>query len=138
MAVLQIIYSSKACDSVDQSEVLDILRSSQIRNQQDGISGLLIYQPPRFVQMLEGPAAEAQALYERIMRDPRHTDIELIDRREVEHAAMPTWAMGYFSPLLLGDAAPSDPFVFDELQIRSICAALPPYVSAPFLSALGG
>lgn len=131
------IYRSTGSDSLKESDVLDILRSSQTRNQRDRVSGLLIYQAPQFVQMIEGPEAEVRSLYDRISNDPRHTDIELIIRQEVEQAAMPTWAMGYFSSQTIGTGGASDPFVFDKAQIRAICEALPSHIGAPFLSALG-
>lgn len=66
MSVLQITYRSTGESSLQESDVMDILRSSQTRNQRDRISGLLIYRAPQFVQMLEGPEGAVLALYDRI------------------------------------------------------------------------
>jgi len=68
MSVLQITYRSTGESSLQESDVMDILRSSQTRNQRDRISGLLIYRAPQFVQMLEGPEGAVLALYDRIAK----------------------------------------------------------------------
>ncbi len=137
MSILQIVYRSLAREGFDEPEMLDILRVSQIRNQRERISGLLVYRAPVFVQLLEGPPDAVLALYERIARDPRHASVEEVLRREAAHAEMPTWAMGYLSATAGDYTGPEDAFVFDYAQARSICEALPPAIGTPFLEVLG-
>ena len=133
MSILQLVYKSLAADGVDDAEVLGILRVSQTRNQRERISGLLVFQAPVFVQLLEGPPEAVEALYARIAADPRHHTVELIERRAAERAAMPTWAMGYFSPSAVGNVEAGDGFVFNAQQVARICQALPPHIGGPFL-----
>lgn len=137
MSILQIVYRSLAREGFDEPEMLDILRVSQIRNQRERISGLLVYRAPVFVQLLEGPPDAVLALYERIARDPRHQGVEVVLRQEAAQAAMPTWAMGYLSETAGDCTGPEDAFVFDYAQARSLCEALPPAIGAPFLEVLG-
>lgn len=52
----------------------------QIRhfNKANGITGYLSYRAGSYFQVLEGPADVLDALYARISRDSRHTDVELV------------------------------------------------------------
>lgn len=136
MSILQIVYKSLANPGLEEANVLDILRVSQTRNQVARISGLLVYRAPVFVQLLEGPEAAVLALYERIAHDSRHHAVEDIERCEAERSAMPTWAMGYFSPSADAFAHEQDWFVFSDKQVLKICEAMPPHIGAPFLDVL--
>ena len=43
MSFLQLVYASQASESLTESDILEILRNSQLRNNQDKISGLLLF-----------------------------------------------------------------------------------------------
>lgn len=47
------------------------------RNQEVGITGMLVEHGPRYVQLMEGPPEAVERLWRRVRRDPRHTDVEI-------------------------------------------------------------
>jgi hypothetical protein len=64
------------------STVEDILIASVTRNNRDTISGFLLCDGEAFLQVIEGPATAVEACFSRILRDPRHEDIQVRIRTE--------------------------------------------------------
>jgi hypothetical protein len=58
-----------------------------------GVTGLLIFNGSRFLQIIEGPEQAIDALIERLRRDDRHSAFELRDSRFVACRAFPDWSM---------------------------------------------
>ena len=63
------------------------------RNAQLGITGLLCHQDGQFVQLLEGPQSSVDLVMEKIVIDSRHSDIEIIQRRDLPEREFADWAM---------------------------------------------
>ena len=133
----QIVYASQASDSLTDADVLDIMKKSQTRNNQSGISGILLYQNRAFLQFIEGPADEIQDLFLRINADQRHKDIRILNTANSERLLMPTWAMAYCSPGQ-EDAAINEMFTLKQRQAQAICELLPEPIAEPFLTMLAG
>lgn len=93
-ALTQIAYASTAADTVTKAVVRSILYRARAHNAQADITGVLLSAPQSFVQLLEGPTAAVEALYERINQDPRHTDVELLFCRPATSRVFPEWRMG--------------------------------------------
>ncbi len=93
--MLQLVYISTARPSVDQQEIGRILATSRRRNQPDRISGLLVYDGVRFLQVLEGDRASVEATYTRIRRDQRHRAPVTLSEREVTAREFGDWSMGW-------------------------------------------
>lgn len=136
MKLVQLIYTSTASAGLGEGEVLDILRKSQGANLARKITGLLLYRDGCFLQLLEGDEGEVMALFERISRDPRHSGVIPLWEGPAERAAMPTWAMAYFSPTAADRAEGNGNFVLSPGDARRICEALPSPIGAPFLRML--
>lgn len=85
MGVFQLLYMSKAADS-DPGWVLptveEIKEYACRRNPRRGVSGMLLYGSGRFMQLLEGPERRVRETFERIRRDPRHTEVRVLCERE--------------------------------------------------------
>jgi hypothetical protein len=96
--MLQIIYTSTACDTVDREERVAILEVSRRNNVRDSITGLLYSDEHRFLQALEGPSDRVEATYARIQQDERHKDIKVISRREIQSREFGDWAMASRTP----------------------------------------
>lgn len=78
--VYQLIYSSRARTSVvHASDLRSMLIDFRAHNARVGITGILLYGFRRFLQLIEGEQEEVDALFARIERDRRHTNIELLD-----------------------------------------------------------
>jgi hypothetical protein len=132
--LVRLMYASRAVPAVDQEELLAILKKSKTNNAKSGITGALCMCPTErvFMQVLEGGRTAVNTLYLRIVADPRHTDLVLLDYEEIEERRFSGWAMGQvnmsrLNPALLlkySESAKLDPYVvsgkasmalFDEL-----------------------
>lgn len=93
--IQQLVYISTMRHPMIAPEYEEILRVSRRNNARDDITGLLIVGRTRFLQLLEGPPDAVTAAYARIRQDKRHFAAVVIEGREVEQRACPSWAMGY-------------------------------------------
>lgn len=92
MSLIQLIYASRPL-GYDEFSLVGILASARQANQQNGVTGCLICREDLYLQMLEGKPAAIKALYERIVRDTRHTEVTLLWSGEVATRQFPDWAM---------------------------------------------
>ena len=90
-----LIYFSTASDDVTQKDIEEILEGSRQRNDESGITGLLIYHDGSFIQMLEGPEEAVVETYGRIEKDQRHTRITKVFSGESDQRYFPDWKMSY-------------------------------------------
>lgn len=92
MNLTRLIYSSVHSHISDEA-INHLLRSSRANNARDGISGALVMTPSRFLQVLEGGRTAIGQCFMRIMRDPRHRDIEVVACRDAESRLFRDWSM---------------------------------------------
>ena len=83
---------------MSRADLLDLRDQSREDNVDAGITGLLIYRSGVFLQDLEGPEANVQALYERIRLDPRNSDVTLIWTQFEAERRFPRWSMALAEP----------------------------------------
>jgi hypothetical protein len=95
MPVIQLVYASAANKAFSQSELRDLLSAARTKNDPLGITRLLLYHKQSFFQILEGEEASVNALYNRIERDPRHSRVLLLLRKQIEHRNFGEWSMGF-------------------------------------------
>jgi hypothetical protein len=88
------MYASRAVASVDQEELLAILRKSKANNPATGITGVLCFSEGIFLQVLEGGRAPVNRLYNRIVADSRHSNVELLSYEEIGERRFAGWSMG--------------------------------------------
>ena len=89
----RIVYSSRPVGDDVRADHQAILATSRRNNGMDGISGLLWIGEGQYRQLIEGPADSIAEAFERIARDPRHTDIVILDDRMIDAPAFGEWAM---------------------------------------------
>lgn len=92
--LVQLTYASRATNTLGPGDVKDILQSSARNNQTAGITGALCLSNGIFLQQLEGDRATVNALYHRILKDPRHTDPAILDLSEIVMRQFSGWSMG--------------------------------------------
>ena len=92
--LVRLLYASRAADAVTHEIVESILQSSRQHNPALGITGVLCHSGDVYMQVLEGGRAAVNGLYNRIVRDPRHTDIALLHYEEVPERKFSGWTMG--------------------------------------------
>ena len=74
MDVYHYLYLSRFTGRVGDTGLRDILQRSRDQNIRLSVTGALLFDGERFVQLLEGPRAVVSALSERIRLDLRHRD----------------------------------------------------------------
>ena len=92
--LVRLMYASRAVPAIDHEELVTILRQSKSHNPSIGITGVLCFSGGIFLQVLEGGRSAVNRLYNRIVADPRHTDVELLLYEEVGERRFASWSMG--------------------------------------------
>jgi Sensors of blue-light using FAD len=91
-------YCSLSQRPVTDAVVRSLLMTSRFNNQRDGITGMLLADGHRFIQVLEGPQDAVCALYERIAHDARHRCVvELMRQNQVAQRWCANWSLGYIA-----------------------------------------
>lgn len=92
--LLQILYISTVSptEAVDLQSILAVARRN---NQAEGITGLLMFNGKRFLQVLEGPAASVEQTFARIQRDARHRAHVVLSRKAVDRREFGDWSMAF-------------------------------------------
>ncbi len=93
MDVFRLVYCSRATAPFDRDALAALLSVARARNQRDGLTGILCYAAPNFLQCLEGPRAAVSRTLGRIYRDPRHEHLNVVDARFVPARGFPDWSM---------------------------------------------
>jgi hypothetical protein len=93
MGYRRLIYTSRVARHVRYSDAEQIALAATERNASLGITGLLLYTPSHFIQVLEGVDQVLTATLSRIDRDARHSNLRILDDREVTDREFGAWAM---------------------------------------------
>lgn len=86
-------YISRAAPGLEAKEVDEIHRAALTYNPLDGVTGVLLFNGDAFMQIIEGAETAIDDLYARLVKDPRHSCVEIRDRRKVEKRFFPQWSM---------------------------------------------
>ncbi|MFZ6757239.1 BLUF domain-containing protein [Undibacterium sp. Ji50W] len=92
--LVRLLYASRAVDDKICDMVQSIVSQSRLHNPQFGITGVLCHSDQVFMQVLEGGRDAVNTLYGHILRDPRHTDVILLDYEEILERRYSGWTMG--------------------------------------------
>jgi hypothetical protein len=95
--LIQLTYASRTSGILGPFDIKDILASSTRNNQRIGVTGALCLSNGIFLQQLEGDRDAVNALYHRILKDPRHKDPAVLDFSEIVVRQFGTWSMGLIS-----------------------------------------
>jgi hypothetical protein len=77
------------------AEVDKILEASRRNNSRVAVTGALIFNAGIFAQVLEGARKDIEATFERIQRDERHGDVEILAFDEAQSRGFPSWSMAF-------------------------------------------
>ena len=102
--LVRLMYASRALPSVNQDELISILRKSKANNPGAGITGVLCFSQGIFLQVLEGGRSAVNQLYNRVAADPRHTDVEVMIYEEIGQRNFAGWSMGQVNMARLNPA----------------------------------
>ena len=106
----QLVYLSDAKFGLEKSDIEKILTSSRRNNLNDEVTGLLIYSDGVFIQILEGVGETVERVFQRILDDSRHENVEILLDATVESRAFANWEMAFIesTPEELGQRAGVD------------------------------
>ncbi len=89
------VYVSSASKAMNEEEILELLRVARRKNEQLGITGMLLYRDGNFLQVLEGPESAVDHVLDNIKRDSRHHDMFTLSRRTIEERQFADWRMAF-------------------------------------------
>ncbi|MGB0370052.1 MAG: BLUF domain-containing protein [Opitutales bacterium] len=125
MPLVRLIYFSHRNEDVTIDEIEKILEVSRKNNRGKNITGILCFHQNYFFQVLEGRRAAVCHLYNKIAKDPRHSNVTISDFREVPNREFSDWNMAYFpeskitTPDILAHSCDDD-LNLDEMRTESI------------------
>ena len=93
--MIHLIYLSYSTTKLSTDDLDSILETSRSNNQENNITGLLVYYERDFLQILEGEDEVVMATFNRILADPRHRGIIILDQSPIEHRDFEQWSMGF-------------------------------------------
>ena len=92
--LVRLLYVSRAVDPESGRAIESILSAARQHNLQNGITGILCYGGGIFVQAIEGGRSAVNDLYNHIIKDPRHKNVELLHYEEITERRFGGWTMG--------------------------------------------
>ena len=121
----QLVYISTGSSDLEETDVADILATSQRKNPERGLTGFLIYNGRNFLQLLEGEGADIESLMAELAKDERHHGLVRIEDVEITERRFTDWTMRRFELSSdvsarrekLRDWLPDD---FDETVMRTV------------------
>ena len=95
MYLQELVYTSVPDIHAEPDDVKDILDSSERNNKAYEITGLLLYDGERYIQILEGAPEKVDMMFKTISADKRHVDVELLHKGPVLGRSFQNWRMAY-------------------------------------------
>ena len=133
MSLIHCIYASTASHAFAPRELAELLARARQGNADRDVSGILLHIDGNFFQVLEGEAVTVDALYEHILKDPRHTRVTMIVREPIARRAFADWSMGFAE--LAADELDDTPGLNDFFNNRSCLYELNPGRAKKLLTA---
>ena len=90
----QLVYVSNRKPNCTAEEIEKILASCKKNNPPLNISGVLLYNDTKFIQLVEGDAKVITGLYDKIKLDNRHSNCMMISYGPIKEKSFPSWHMG--------------------------------------------
>jgi len=141
MSLQELVYTSVSQPHAHPDDVKDILTSSERNNLASSITGLLLYDGERYIQILEGDASNVDRLFETIKKDHRHDALELLHQGPITGRSFQEWRMAYESlPMgILADLAENSFADEDsDFTFETYFVAIKPPIEAPALQVSAG
>jgi hypothetical protein len=95
----RIVYCSRSRLSGSRAEIelgiRKILAAARQRNRAARLTGALTFTDSCFAQVLEGDLDDLAPVFTSIRRDPRHTDLKILEQVSPNSRLFPTWSMAF-------------------------------------------
>ena len=93
----RLVYASSASGPLFADKLDRILFQARHNNARSGLTGILLFQEGRFLQVLEGARQAVLDVVERIRRDKRHQNLTILEWGPVETQVFPHTPMAWLS-----------------------------------------
>ena len=93
--MFQLVYVSNDAASFTAPQLVTLLKTSRVNNTRLNITGMLLHQRGRFLQVLEGEESAVRSLAAKIGRDPRHHTVVTLHTSVIAQRDFPDWSMGF-------------------------------------------
>ena len=132
MNIVRLTYASRLKKPLGHAALENIMNVSRRNNRKLGVTGALCSSPRGFLQILEGPANAVNELYNRIVRDTRHSAVTLLEYAPIPYRDFANWSMAYvradeIAHVLLRKFSTRhvfDPFEMGPVQARGFLMAV--------------
>lgn len=94
--LVELSYLSEAISDMSFLGLMRLLESARTFNQNNGITGILLYDNQQFGQIIEGEHANVMRTWKRIQDDKRHHRVELLEIREISERSFPEWLLRFY------------------------------------------
>ena len=132
MALVGLIYVSSAREQLGTRQLSRILESAVRHNNEQRLTGMLLFLNGSFMQVLEREETAVDETYSRIQQDPRHTGCIVIDCSPIKERSFTQWSMGFKCleacdvvatrpALLWSETASTPPPSAQRRELRSSC-----------------
>lgn len=95
MNMVRLLYISRMSADCGLDGLQAIMEQARRDNPAAGITGILCYMPERFVQLIEGGADRINDLFRRLLADPRHAEVRLVEYTAITARDFTRWSMAY-------------------------------------------
>ena len=95
MPITKLVYVSGGVKPFSPSDLGSLLQIARAKNEQVGVTGLLLYHKQSFFQILEGESEAVAKTFARIAQDKRHHRLMLLSKLDSKERSFGEWSMGF-------------------------------------------
>jgi len=115
-----LIYRSKISNGLTDELLMELANKSNQANLDKGLSGLLLHNSTHFLQILEGPKEHIENLYQKIRKDPRHSEVVLIALEPIPLRLHSELGMKFINANNLDEIAIYLPTIYQDTELPTI------------------
>jgi hypothetical protein len=125
-----LVYVSTATTMLSLADIDHLLICAQKHNQEENITGVLLYDAGNFMQYIEGPLPNLTRVYQIIKNSAQHHGIVELLKWKIDAREFPDWSMAFRSVNAVGMTLPN---AHGELLLEWLTAPLNPASAAGVL-----
>jgi len=95
MALHHLIYLSRATEPFSDGDLQALLAQARHNNTNQHITGALVYGNGQFAQIIEGEQRVLEDLYNRLLLDPRHSQVTKFADKAIATRSFGEWSMAF-------------------------------------------
>jgi hypothetical protein len=110
------VYLSQSEQEIGMLGLMNLLDISANKNQDNHVTGVLLFDKGTFGQILEGRACFLAPIWQSITVDKRHKNIEVLDFKKINDRAFRNWSMAFYGSEQISKYVPELRMIFNGLQ----------------------